>query len=58
MSVLLCLITVSVFLHVNFVLKAIAMAATAVAQIAVYFCCVGPASAGEQFRFMDGEQPR
>ena len=40
MSCCLCLISVSVFLRVNFLLKAASMAAAAAAHIAVYFVCV------------------
>ena len=40
MSCLLCLILVSVFLHVNFLLKLLAMSATAAMQGLVYFRCI------------------
>ena len=36
MSCLLCLVSISVFIHVNFLLKFSAMLITAVAQIAIY----------------------
>ena len=40
MSCCLCLISVSVFLRVNFLLKGVSMGATAAAHVAVYFACV------------------
>jgi hypothetical protein len=59
MSVLLCLTTVSVFLHVNFVLKCLAMVITAITHVAIYFHYIGPQSAwGEDFRHWDGEKER
>ena len=40
MSCLLCLISISVFIHVNFMLKLSAMLITAVAQVTIYACYI------------------
>ena len=58
MSALLCLTSVSVFLQINFLLKTVAMTAAGVAHVVVYFGYVGPLSAGEDFRFKDGDEMR
>ena len=66
MSALLCLTTISVFLHINFLLKTAAMAAAAVAHVVVYFAYIEPRSseaspaavAGEGFQYQDGDEAR
>ena len=66
MSALLSLTTISVFLHINFLLKTAAMTAAAVAHVVVYFAYVGPHSAaaalkdggGEGFLYEDGDESR
>ena len=68
MSALLCLTTISVFLHINFLLKTAAMAAAAVAHVVVYFAYIEPRSrsseaspaavAEEGFQYQDGDEAR
>ncbi len=64
MSALLCLTTISVFLHINFLLKTAAMSAAAVAHVVVYFAYVGPrsaaaaAAAGEGFQYQHDDETR
>ena len=66
MSALLCLTTISVFLHINFLLKTAAMAAAAVAHVVVYFAYIEPHSseaspaavAEEGFQYQDGDEAR
>lgn len=67
MSALLCLTSISVFLHINFLLKTAAMSAAAVAHVVVYFAYVGPrsaapaaaaAAAGEGFQYQHDDETR
>ncbi len=46
MSCALCLIGISVFLHVNFLLKLVVMVATVVSHTVVFFLCIMPQHQG------------
>ena len=48
MSCLLCLISISVFIHVNFILKLCAMILTALAQGLIYACYIRTGEEEEQ----------
>ena len=65
MSALLCLTAISVFLHINFLLKTVAMAAAAATHVVVYFAYIEPRSSeatpsavAEGFQYRDGDEAR